>query len=94
MLRDIESEFRSLKGELGLRPVLHQKGNRSDGHLFIPDLVYQCGQVVRKKLKEQGIHGSWDNLRNTLSVQQRVTASMQRSDGRSIHIRKSTKASS
>jgi antirestriction protein ArdC len=31
-------------------------------------------------------------LRTTLSVQQRVTASMQRSDGRTIHIRKSTRA--
>ena len=94
MLTDNEREFRSLKGELGLRSVLHKKGNRSDGHLFIPDLAYQCGQVIRKTLKEQGIHGSWANLSNTLSVQQRVTASMQRSDGRSIHIRKSTKARS
>ena len=91
-LTDIESVFRSLKGELGLRPVFHQKENRSDGHLFITVLAYQCVQVIRKTLKEQGIHDSWATLRNTLSVQQRVTASMQRSDGRSIHIRKSTKA--
>jgi transposase len=91
-LTDIESVFRSLKGELGLRPVFHQTENRADGHLFITVLAYQCVQVIRKTLKEQGINDSWTSLANTLSVQTRVTASMQRSDGRSVHIRKSTKA--
>ena len=91
-LTDIESVFRSLKGELGLRPVFHQKENRADGHLFITVLAYQCVQVIRKTLKEQGINDSWASLRKTMSVQQRVTTSMQRSDGRMVHVRKSTKA--
>lgn len=91
-LTDIESVFRSLKSELGLRPVFHQKENRADGHLFITVLAYQCVQVIRKTLKGLGINDSWATLRKTMSVQQRVTASMQRSDGRSVHIRKSTKA--
>lgn len=91
-LTDIESVFRSLKGELGLRPVFHQKENRADGHLFITVLAYQCVQVIRKKLKELGINDTWAILRNTMSVQQRVTVSMQRTDGRTVHIRKSTKA--
>ncbi len=91
-LTDIESVFRSLKGELGLRPVFHQKENRADGHLFITVLAYQCVQVIRKTLKEHGITESWATLRNTMSVQQRITVSMQRTDGRSVHIRKSTKA--
>ena len=91
-LTDIESVFRSLKGELGLRPVFHQKEDRADGHLFITVLAYQCVQVIRKTLKVHGINDSWASLRNTMSVQQRVTASMQRADGRTIHIRKSTRA--
>jgi len=91
-LTDIESVFRSLKGELGLRPVFHQKENRADGHLFITVLAYQCVQVIRKKLKEFGINDSWATLRKTMSAQQRVTASMQRADGQTVHIRKSTKA--
>ena len=45
-----------------------------------------------KTLKAQGINDSWATLRKTMEVQRRVTTSMQRSDGRSIHIRKSTKA--
>ena len=91
-LTDIESVFRSLKGELGLRPVFHQTEFRADGHLFITVLAYQCVQVIRKTLKAHGIHGSWASLRQTLSQQVRVTVTMQRSDGRSIHIRQASKA--
>lgn len=80
MLTDLESVFRSLKSELGLRPVFHSKEDRSDGHLFITVLAYQCVQVLRTQLKKAGINQSWESLRKTLSIQQRVTASLQRKD--------------
>ena len=92
MLTDLESVFRSLKSELGLRPVFHSKEERAEGHLFITVLAYQCVQVLRTKLQAAGVAGSWTRLRNTLSVQRRVTASMRRRDGRSVHVRKSTVA--
>lgn len=90
MLTDLESVFRSLKSELGLRPVFHSKEDRSDGHLFITVLAYQCVQAIRVKLKEAGINDSWTRLRETLSVQHRITTSLRCRDGRTIHIRKST----
>ena len=34
-LTDIEAVFRSLKSELGLRPIYHHKPIRAEGHLFI-----------------------------------------------------------
>jgi len=34
MLTEIEATFRSLKTDLGLRPVYHQKEDRVTGHLF------------------------------------------------------------
>lgn len=92
MLTDLESVFRSLKSELGLRPVFHSKEDRSDGHLFITVLAYQCVQLLRTKLKAAGIHESWASLRQTLCVQRRVTASLRRSDGGMVHVRKSTVA--
>ena len=92
MLTDLESVFRSLKSELGLRPVFHSKEDRSDGHLFITVLAYQCVQVLRTQLKAAGINDSWASLRKTLSVQRRVTASLRRTDGRTVHVRKSTVA--
>jgi hypothetical protein len=67
LLTDLESVFRSLKSELGLRPVYHHKEDRADGHLFITVLAYQCVQFLRLKLKAAGIHDSWTTLRETLS---------------------------
>ncbi|WP_201212418.1 hypothetical protein [Rhodocyclus purpureus] len=90
MLTDLEAVFRSLKSELGLRPVYHSKEARSDGHLFITVLAYQCVQLIRRRLKEKGIHLGWRNLRDILSVQQRVTARFTQRDGRTLHVRKAT----
>ena len=91
-LTDLEAVFRTLKSELGLRPIYHHKESRTDGHLFISVLAYQLVQTVRRQLKEKGIHESWSRLRETLSVQRRVTVSFPRRDGRALHVRKSTVA--
>jgi transposase len=40
MLTDLEAVFRSLKSELGLRPVYHHKTGRVDAHLFMPLLRF------------------------------------------------------
>lgn len=90
MLTDLEAVFRSLKSELGLRPIFHSKESRSDGHLFISVLAYQCVQLIRGQLKAKGIAASWTSLRETLSVQRRVTASFKRKDGGTLHVRKAT----
>ena len=92
MLTDLESVFRSLKSELGLRPVFHSKEDRADGHLFITVLAYQCVQLLRSRLKVAGIDDSWSTLRQSLSIQRRVTASFRCKDGRTLHVRKSTLA--
>jgi transposase len=92
MLTDLEAVFRSLKSELGLRPIFHHKEERTEGHLFITVLAYQAVQAIRNKLKAQGITASWTTLRETLSVQQRVTATFKQRDGRTLNIRKATVA--
>ncbi len=84
--------FRSIKSELGMRPVYHSNKNRVDGHLFITVLAYQLVQVLRVQLKQAGIDDSWKKLRDTLSIQRRNTISMRCRDGQIIHIRKSTNA--
>ena len=92
MLTDLEAVFRSLKSELGLRPIYHHKKDRAEGHLFITVLAYQAVQAIRRKLKGQGIHESWTTLRKLFSVQQRVTATFKQRDGRTLHVRKTTVA--
>jgi len=90
MLTDLESVFRSLKSELGLRPVYHHKEERAEGHLFITVLAYQAVQVIRNMLKGKDIHLSWNSLRRIMARQQRVTVSFKQQNGCSLHVRKST----
>ena len=91
MLTNLESVFRSLKTDLGLRPVFHQIDRRVEGHLFISVLAYHFVHTLRLQLKAQGIDDSWETLRETLATQQRVTATLQRRDGRAVHVRKATR---
>lgn len=92
LLTDLEAVFRSLKSELGLRPVFHSKEERAEGHLFITVLAYQAVQVLRRRLKEHGNNLSWSSLRKIFSVQQRITATFKQQDGRTLHVRKATVA--
>src|ERR1700689_479601 len=46
-LTQIESVFRSLKSELGVRPIYHQLEHRADAHLLVAFLAY-CLQVTLK----------------------------------------------
>jgi hypothetical protein len=46
-LTQIESVFRSLKSELGIRPIYHQLEHRADAHVFIAFLAY-CLRVTLK----------------------------------------------
>ncbi len=82
--------FRSLKSELGLRPVYHQTAERAEGHLFITVLAYQFVQVIRGRLQAHGITERWSSLRAILAGQCRVTATFRRPDGRTLHVRKAT----
>lgn len=91
MLTDLEAVFRSLKSELGLRPVFHHKTDRVSGHLFISVLAYHLVHTLRFQLKACGIHLSWDGLRQQLEGQDRVTVELKREDGKTLHIRKATR---
>ena len=58
-LTDIEAVFRSLKSELGLRPIYHHKPLRAEGHLFLTVIAYQLVQVIRRRLRQTGQCASW-----------------------------------
>ena len=91
-LTDLEAVFRSLKSELGLRPIYHWKPQRAEAHLFVTVLAYQLVQVIRTRLQAHGERASWETLRERLAGQQRVTATFRRQDGRMLHARKATQA--
>ena len=73
MLTDLEAVFRSLKSELGLRPIFHHKTHRVGAHLLISVLAYHLVHSIRLQLKAADIDHSWNRLRRELSGQERVT---------------------
>ena len=89
-LTDLESVFKSLKSELGLRPIFHQTQTRVDGHLFITLLAYSIVHTIRYKLKQKDIHYSWDTIKEILRNQKRITTSMKCKDNTTLYIRQSS----
>src|SRR5271166_4317351 len=51
-----ESGFRSLKSELGIRPIYHQLEHRADAHILIAFLAY-CLQITLKHRLLPHAHG-------------------------------------
>ncbi len=68
-LSEIEQTFRSMKSELGLRPIYH----RVEAHLFLSILAFHMAHLIRSKLRIHGIHSSWGTLKVSLNHQTRIT---------------------
>jgi transposase len=88
MLTDLEAAFRSLKSELGMRPVYHQKESRVDGHIFITILAYHLLHTIRYQLTQKGITSSWHTIRQVMQTQCRITTTMQLHNGKAVQVRK------
>jgi hypothetical protein len=88
MLTQLEDSFRTLKTDLLLRPVFHQKEHRSDAHIFITLLAYHLLHSIRSCLKESNIHLSWRTIRDRMSTHCRVTNRLKTKTGYMIFIRK------
>ena len=47
----VEEAFRTLKGDLGLRPIFHHDSKRIEAHLFITFLAYCLAITLRQQLR-------------------------------------------
>jgi transposase len=73
-LTSIESVFRCLKSELGLRPNFHKIGRRVNNHIFISLLAYQVVNYIRNAFEKHGIHDSWKTIRDAAEEQKMVVS--------------------
>lgn len=90
MLTWLEDSFRTMKSELGFRPVFHQKDERMECHLFISVLAYHLIAFIQKKLSAAGMHYRWKTIRDAMSTQTRITISLTNDRNERIHIRQTT----
>ncbi len=50
-LTQIEAAFKTLKSELGLRPIYHQIENRVEAHILVAFLAYALSVTLRQRLQ-------------------------------------------
>jgi transposase len=72
-LTRVEAAFRSMKTDLGTRPVYHQGGKRTEAHLFLSILAYHMLIHIEHRLKAVGENMRWSTLRDHLASHQRST---------------------
>ena len=87
----IEESFRTLKGDLGLRPVFHQLDERIEAHVFISFLAY-CLHVTLEKYNKKAATGlSSRSVLERMSEIQMLDVTIPATDGREVRMRRYTK---
>jgi len=83
----VEAAFRSMKSDLGVRPIFHQTAARASAHLFIAVLAYHLLFAIEHTLEQHGDVRLWQTIREALSTHTRSTVVMKDSEGNIIHHR-------
>ena len=87
----IEESFRTLKGDLGLRPVFHQLDGRIEAHVFISFLAY-CLHVTLEKYNKKAATGlSSRSVLERMSEIQMLDVTIPATDGRELRMKRYTK---
>ncbi|WP_298211216.1 IS1634 family transposase [Ferrimicrobium sp.] len=89
-LTQVENAFRSLKSDLGLRPVYHQLATRCAAHLFISVLAYHLLSAIELTLRTQGDTRSWQTIKDQLFPHVRSTLMLTNDQGIITHLRVSS----
>ena len=70
-LNKVESAFRSMKTDLGTRPIYHQGSERTEAHLFLSILAYNMLRNIEVRLENNNINTQWATVREELSTHRR-----------------------
>lgn len=79
-LNNVENAFRSMKSDLGTRPVYHHGAERTKAHLFLSILAYHMLRNIEYRYAEKGEGKRWSSLKETLSTHQRTRLTWSDSD--------------
>ena len=87
-LSKAEDGFRSLKGDLGLRPNHHQIERRVEGHVWITIMAYHLLCWIQETLREAGDHRCWATIRRVLQTHAYTTIVVPTKGGKTYRLRK------
>lgn len=91
-LTTIESSFRAMKSDLGLRPNYHKCEEATTAHIFLSVLAYHVVCPILRRLSESGLNYTWSSVRNLLSSHDRVVTAFNTEDGHCVHVKNTTSA--
>jgi transposase len=91
LLTRVEAAFRNMKSPLMERPIFHRLERRVQTHIFLCVLAYHLLVCIERAFLDQGIHTSWETVREQLSTHQVVTVCLPTRQGKKLLIRRDTK---
>lgn len=87
-IREIENAFRTLKSDLGLRPIYHKSDKATMAHLHLGILAYWLVNTIRHQLKNNNINSCWSEIVRIGNTQKMITTSGINNYGKIIVTRK------
>jgi transposase len=87
-LSKAEDGFRSLKGDLGLRPNYHQIERRVEGHIWITIMAYHLLCWIQATLGDAGDYRRWGTIRRVLQTHCYTTIVVPTKGGKTYRLRK------
>jgi hypothetical protein len=81
-LTQIEAAFRTMKSELGIRPIYHQLGQRVEAHIFVAFLAYCLLTTLKNRLQALAPGLTPKAVLEKLSTIQMLDVYLPTSDGR------------
>ena len=92
-LTNIEAAFRSLKSDLGLRPIYHRRQDRVEAHIFIAFLAYCLQITLKNKLAIHAPGLTPTAVLEKLATIQMIDVRIPTCDGRSLILPRYTQPS-
>ena len=80
----VEEAFKTLKGDLGIRPIHHQKEKRIEAHIFVAFLAYALHVTLRRRLRDLAPGLSPRSVLEKFGSLQMIDIHLPTTDGRKI----------
>jgi hypothetical protein len=93
-LVQVEEAFKTLKGDLALRPIHHQVPSRIEAHIFVAFLAYALHATLRRQLRDLAPGLTSRAVLATLRTIQMVDVHLPTTDGREIVLSRYTEPES
>jgi len=91
LTRDIESVFRTLKTDLDIRPIYHQKDAYIEPHIWLGIIAYQIVNYTKKRLEENNINDSWTKIKEKMCSMQSSIVSVNNDKNEKLYIKLCTR---